>query len=386
MGFERSKIENILGDLSRIRRELHKIPEIGFQEVKTSAHIKKLLETWGVPYESVVTTGIAVHFEGEGPESVAFRADMDGLPTLEATGAAYASTHPGRMHACGHDGHMTMALGIIRYLVLEKPMLKKGLLVVFQPAEEGPGGALPLLETGIFDKYQVTEIFGYHLYPDIEKGYFATRKGPMMARTGEMDITITGRSAHGAQPHQGRDTVLLGARLIGDLQSVVSRHIDPLEPAVVTVGRFEAGEARSIIAEKATLLGTLRAFDEGVYTRMKERITHLARGLEEEEVTVSLVFRDMYPALLNHGDLVEDFKEALGERYLELGAPVMLAEDFAYYTQKLPGIFVFLGIREPAEASHEPLHSARFDFDEAVLGVGVEGYLRYLAFRGVLDE
>jgi len=270
--------------------------------------------------------------------------------------------------------------------VLEKPMLKKGLLVVFQPAEEGPGGALPLLETGIFDKYQVTEIFGYHLYPDIAKGFFATRKGPMMARTGEMDITITGKSAHGAQPHQGRDTVLLGARLIGDLQSVVSRHIDPLEPAVVTVGRFEAGEARSIIAEKATLLGTLRAFDEGVYARMKERITRLARGLEEEEVRVSLVFRDMYPALLNHPDLVADFKEALGERCHELGAPVMLAEDFAYYTQKMPGIFVFLGIRDPSEASHEPLHSARFDFDEAVLGVGVEGYLRYLAFRGVLDE
>ncbi|OPL08965.1 MAG: hypothetical protein AVO33_08630 [delta proteobacterium ML8_F1] len=386
MDFIRGKIKNIQEEIRGIRRELHKIPEIGFQEVKTSTYIRNLLDAWQVPYEIVATTGIAVHFKGAAPQSYAFRADMDGLPTQEATGVDFASVHPGRMHACGHDGHMSIALGIIRYIKNERPTLTRGLLVLFQPAEEGPGGAWPIIETGILKKYQVTEIFGYHLYPDVEKGFFATRRGPMMAGTGELDIEITGRSAHGGQPHQGKDAVLLGARLVGDLQSIVSRSIDPLEPAVVTLGRFSAGEARSIIAEKALLQGTVRTFSETVYKQIKGRVQQLARGLEEEGVRVEVTFRDMYPALINHNRLVEDLSAALGERMIELSAPVMLAEDFAYYTRELPGIFVFLGVKEPREVRHEPLHSARFDFDESVLGTGVEGYVRYLEYQGVLHE
>ncbi len=380
------KLINIQDDIIKYRRELHKIPEKGFEEYKTQEYIINFLEKMNVEYEIVAKTGVVAIVKGnDQTKSVAYRTDIDGLGVTEENSTEYISTHNGVMHACGHDGHMAMALGTIKFLVENNVELKENLVFIFQPAEEGPGGAEEIIAEGIFEKYNIREIFGYHVFPEVEENFFSARSGPIMARTGEFDIDIHSKSAHGAMPHKGIDAALLASELVIKFQSIISRTIDPMEPAVLTVGRIEAGERRNVIAGYARLEGTIRAFNEDVYNQIKEEMNNYAKHLKNISVKINIVFRDMYPEVDNSSDLVNSFEKAVGKERITNLKPQMIAEDFSYYQKVVPGIFVFLGIKSDEKGFNCPLHSSTFDFDEKMLLNGIEAYLRFLEIRGVID-
>jgi amidohydrolase len=361
--------------IAEVRRTLHKIPEPGLQEIETTDFIIKYLTKLDLKVERGVSgTGAIAYLKGtEGSKTIAYRADIDALSVDEQTGLEYCSTKQGFMHACGHDGHAAVLLGFARYASLHRERIKNNLLFIFQPAEEGPGGAEPIVKAGILDKYKADYIFGMHIYPEVEEGKAACRPGAMMAQTGEFDIFIKGKSAHGAMPHKGSDALLAAAATVTALNSVVSRNVDPLEPAVLTIGRMESGERRNIIAGDAVLEGTLRAFNEETYTAVRNRLINTVKHLPESfECTAELVIRDMYPAVNNNEDLFEVFKAAVGEDDLEVIKPMTISEDFSYYQKKIPGLFFMLGSRNVEKGYVHPLHSNKFNFNEELLLTGVQ--------------
>ncbi len=361
-----------------IRRQLHQIPELGFDLPETSGFIRDELTRLGYAPIPAAGTGWIAVLPGESEDAVAFRADMDGLTVTEATEADFQSRHPGQMHACGHDGHMALLLGFARELQ-RLPRPKSTVVLIFQPAEEGPGGARIIVESGILEQLKVRAIYGIHLYPGLDQGTLGICRGPFMARNGEFDIEITGQSAHGGQPHQGRDALAAGAALVGAVQTIGSRYLDPLSPFVVNIGTFQSGEARNIVAGQATLKGTIRSFDRDTYGLIKAKLADMTRGIGlSYGVDVNLAIRDYYPEVNNDPTLTDellDLTEDLPHRILK---PVMLAEDFAFYQEAIPGVFLFLGTGNPALGFTAPLHSARFNFDEAVLLQGIELYRRIL--------
>jgi amidohydrolase len=373
------KIENSILEMKQhvieVRRALHKIPEPGLSEIETTDFIIKYLTKLGLKIERGTTgTGAIAYLEGkEGSKTIAFRADIDALSVDEQTGAEYCSTKPGFMHACGHDGHTAMLLGFARHAAKYQENIKNNLLFIFQPAEEGPGGAEPIVNAGILEKYKVDYIFGTHIYPEVEEGKAACRPGAMMAQTGEFDIKIRGMSAHGAMPHKGSDALLAAAAMATTLNTVVSRNVDPLEPAVLTIGRMESGERRNIIAGEAVLEGTMRAFNEETYTVLRNRLINTVKNLPEAyECSAELVIRDMYPAVTNNVELFEVFKAAVGEDDLEVIKPMTISEDFSYYQKKIPGLFFMLGSRNTEMGYINPLHSNKFNFNEDILLTGIQ--------------
>ena len=379
-------IQNQATAVRKTRRDLHQIPENGFEEYKTKAYLEQFLKA--LPHVQVMTTattGVLAWFDGGFEEAVALRADMDALSMPEMTTHDFKSTHEGYMHACGHDGHMTVMLYVAKWLSEHFENLQKNVMIIFQPAEEGPGGAEYIIQEGIFEKYNIKEIYGYHLYPEVEEGYFATRKGPIMAMTGEFDITIKGKSGHGAIPHKATDTVVIAAELISKLQTIVSRQISPIDPAVVTIGKVSIGERRNIIAETAILEGTCRAFSEDVFGKIRTCMENYLKGLEiSYGVTTELDFREMYPPVLNDPELVDAFVQANGEKLVQTIDPQMIAEDFSVYQKVVPGIFVFIGTRNEHKGFVNGLHNSKFDFDESTLVSGVEGMLKMMTVRGAL--
>ncbi|MBN2259543.1 MAG: amidohydrolase [Clostridiales bacterium] len=373
-------------NIKNYRRELHLIPESGFKEIKTQNYIINKLKQFGVEFEKVAGTGIVAVIEGEDQsKAIAYRTDIDGLGVNEENSHDFISSHKSMMHACGHDGHMAMALGTIKFLIENKIPLKMNVVFIFQPAEEGPGGAERIIAEGVLEKYNVMEIFGYHVFPDVEEGFFSTVSGPLMARTGEFDIDIYTKTAHGAMPHKGVDAAILASELLLKFQTIISRSIDPIEPAVLTVGKIVIGEMRNVIAGKARMEGTIRTFNEEVYKSIKDKMNIYAKLLESDIVKVEVDFRDMYPAVVNDVTLVDDFRQAVGAEKVLMIKPQMIAEDFSYYQTVIPGIFVFVGIKNEEKGFNKPLHSSTFDFDEKILLNGVEGFLRYLSVRGAID-
>lgn len=361
-----------------IRRQLHQIPELGFDLPETSALIRDELTRLGYDPISVAGTGWIAVLPGQSGEAIAFRADMDGLTVTEATAAEFQSRHPGRMHACGHDGHMALLLGFARELK-RLPQPPVTVILIFQPAEEGPGGARVIVESGILGELKVRAIYGIHLYPGLAQGTLGICSGPFMARNGEFDIAITGQSAHGGQPHLGRDALAAGAALVGNLQTIGSRNLDPLSPFVVNIGTFQAGEARNIVAGQARLTGTIRSFDRETYGRIKDKLADMTQGIGQSYgVEAELVIRDFYPEVHNDPDLTEALLKLTEDLPRQMLKPVMLAEDFAFYQEAIPGVFLFLGTGNPDLGYTAPLHSARFNFDEAVLLQGIELYRRIL--------
>lgn len=361
--------------LKKIRRDLHRIPEAGLQEYKTANYIREKLESWGVQYECWLETAVVALF-GEAGETIAFRADIDGLPVSE-TPKEYASAHTGWMHACGHDGHAAILLGFAKYLS-EHPeaYADRRILLIFQPAEEGPGGAKLLIEAGLLEKYDVKKIIGCHIFPQVKQGKIACRKGAMMARNGEVDLMIRGKSAHGAQPHLGNDAVLAAGAVITAIHTIISRNVSPLDSGVLTFGSIHGGEACNIIAREVKLEGTMRAFSDTAYETMEKRVHEVVQGVAagygcEGEA----VFRHMYRVVDNDPALVKALEEVCGEQYEET-PPYMLAEDFSLYQTVIPGMFFFLG--SGTETHCAPLHSAEFDFDESILVTGVETYAALL--------
>ncbi len=380
------KITTYKEEIKEHRQSLHRIPEAGFEESKTSSYVANVLEGYGLNVErGVAGTGVIGYLEVDSSRpTIAFRSDMDALSMTEETGLEFSSEHSGFMHGCGHDGHMATLLVFAKHVTLNRKDLKANILFIFQPAEEGPGGAEPMLKTGLFDKYNVKEVYGLHLYPEVEEGKLALRSGPLMAQTGEFDIDIKGKSGHGALPHKGIDSIIIAADLIQRLQTIISREICPIDPAVLTIGRMEGGERRNIIAEKVRLEGTVRAFDEGVFQAIFDAMERHMKATELAyncEITYDL--RTMYPPVVNDDELTRSFMQA-NEEVVEEIQPQMIAEDFSYFQKAAPGIFFFVGTRSADKGFVFPLHNAKFNFDEETLLNGVQAYKNVLVHRGYM--
>ncbi len=355
------------------RQRLHQMPEGGYEEFKTSEYIMSVLKSLGYEPIQIIKTGVIAYKKGKSEECIAFRSDIDGLSIKEETGLSFAAQND-KMHACGHDGHMSILLGFAQYLT-EIEQLEKSILLIFQPAEEGPGGALPLVETGIFKEYNVKNIFGLHIYPEIEQGKIGTRGGVLTAQTGEFDLTVTGKSGHGAMPHTATDALVATANLINSYQSIVSRNVNAVEGGVLTIGTITGGERRNIICEHVQMDGTIRALNEEVYHLIKDRMHTLKKGLEIMfDVKVDMVFRDLYPCIINDEKLIDDlFASTLKDKLVKM-QPMMIAEDFSYYQRQVPGVFFMLGSKNTELGYVHPLHSCHFNFDDEVLVDGIKLY------------
>lgn len=375
-----SDIKELLGLVTTMRRDLHQIPELGLKEIETARYIRRKLTEFGIhDYEPIIETGTIVIFNGQQPgRNIAFRADIDALPVAEKTGVAFASKHAGRMHACGHDGHTATLLAFAKYLHDHPEKIKGRVLLIFQPAEEGPGGAQLIINTGIFEKYQIEKIVGLHVFPEFPAGKIACKEHAMMARNGEVTVRVHGLSAHGAQPQQGNDAILAAAAIISGLHSIVSRNISPMESAVLTFGEIHGGQAMNIIAQDVEIFGTMRAFSDAVYDEMVKRITMITEELAKGYgCTAEVEFNHMYRVVDNDPELVGLLAEIAGEDYITT-TPFMLAEDFSMYQQVLPGMFFFVGTRNEEKGYTYPLHSDKMQFDEDNLLNGVEVYAELL--------
>jgi hippurate hydrolase len=355
-----------------LRRDIHREPELGFGTKKTAEKVLAALE--GLPLD--VQTGVAengivatLRGEGDGP-TVGLRADMDALPIHEETGLPFASEIEGSMHACGHDGHTSMLVGAAHALSGMRERFNGTVKFFFQPAEEGGGGGKVMVEAGVAD--DVAAVFALHLWPGLPLGTAATKAGPIMAAADAFEMTIRGSGGHGAFPHLTADAITMAAQIVTALQTVVSREVDPVEPAVVTVGEIGAGSAFNIIPEKARLGGTVRTLNEDLRRMMPERIERIARGVAQGmRGEAALDYEFSYPVTMNEEGAA---RTALGvirglfgeEHTLELANPSMGAEDFAFFLEKIPGAFIWLGVGEEASFLHTPT----FAFDEEILPQG----------------
>ena len=389
----RDLIADALPDLTAIRRDLHAHPELGYEEHRTAQRIAAELSRLNIQHVPNLAggTGVLAHLPATDPakdpaaaRAVGLRADIDALPILEQTGLPYASTTPGRMHACGHDGHTAILLGAARVLSrLDRP---HPVTLVFQPAEEGGGGADRLCREGALDGAllgpPVARMFGLHGWPELPLGTVGTRPGPLLASTDEFTVTIRGTQSHGAYPHHSRDAVLAAAQSIVALQSVVSRNIGPLDAAVVTVGQIHGGTASNIIPETVTFTGTLRTLRPETRALGRERIlavlehTAAAFGTKAE-----VAWHEGYPVTHNDPALTERFftlaQSALGpERVVRVPNPTMGGEDFSYYAQRVPAVFFCLGLKPEGRAEYPKLHQPTFDFNDDALATGVEMFCR----------
>ena len=368
--------EQIVG----IRRELHQIPEPAYTEKKTSAAVADHLKQIGLEVRTEIARyGVVGLLDtGRPGPTLMIRADMDALPVEEQTGLLFSSTHAGAMHACGHDAHMAMVLGAALALSSVKDTLKGNIKFIFQPAEEGPGGAKPMIEEGVMENPKVDYAVGCHLWPANPEGTIGVKAGTLMAAMNRFDIRIIGSQGHGAMPHLCVDALDVGTQVVNALQRVVSRHMDPLKPTVVTVGSFHAGKAFNIIPGEAKLSGTTRTFDLEVWKSWEPRMRKILQGVcDSMGARFELNFEFGYPPTINDpfmADLVRQCAAAMvgPDKVLE-PEPTMGGEDMSYYLQKAKGCFFFLGVGRPGGA---PLHNAKFDFNEDVLLLGVETYCR----------
>jgi amidohydrolase len=365
-----------LEKLTQYRRDLHQIPELGFDLPLTYAYIKEKLESFGYKPKTYAKTGLVAVKEGKIKEAISFRSDMDALPVFEQSDATFKSKFDGRMHACGHDGHMAMLLGFAEY-VSKLESLNQTIVFIFQPAEEGPGGAKVMIDEGALKDHHVSKIFGLHVFPGLMEGEIGIKEGPMLAQNGEFDYVIHGVSSHGAQPHLGIDAILAASALVMQFNQIVSRYIDPLEPAVVTTGTIQGGEARNIIANKTTISGTIRAFSQEVYDTIKRKLSDIVDGVSKSYgVTITGGVTDYYPPVINDSALYHEVEKALKDELVVHIKPYMFAEDFAFYQQVVPGVFSFIGCGNEKRGWTHPLHSCYFNFDEKILLNGLNYYIK----------
>ncbi|BBO84670.1 peptidase M20 [Desulfosarcina ovata subsp. sediminis] len=362
------------------RRDLHQIPEVGYTEKKTSAYVADYLKREGL----AVTTGIARYGvvglldTGRPGPTLLIRADMDALPITEETGLPFASRHPGVMHACGHDAHTAMALVAATALKELKDRFNGAVKFVFQPAEEGPGGAKPMIAAGVMENPHVDYALGCHVWPTIPEGTIGIRAGALMAAASRFKITITGKGGHGAHPHLCVDALETGCQVVGALQRIVSRKIDPVAPTVLTVGRFEAGSAFNVIPETARLWGTARTFDLATWQRWPEIIETVVKGVcESMGASHTVTYRAGYPPTVNDPEMAARMERVaatvVGKDRVIVPEKSLGGEDMAYFLEKAKGCFFCLGSGTDAGMT---IHNPRFDFNEEILLTGVEMYCR----------
>ena len=367
-------------DLDRytaLRRDLHAHPELAFDEHRTSRAVAEWLTALGIEaHRGLAGTGVVgVLRAGEGARSIGLRADMDALPLEELNTFAHRSAHPGRMHACGHDGHTVMLLAAAEHLARTRAFHGTAYFI-FQPAEEGEGGAQVMIEQGLFEHFSMDAVFGMHNWPGLPPGHFAVHSGAVMAGADQFDIVLRGRGAHAAMPHQGADPLIAGAALVQALQTVISRKRDPLEAAVLSVTRFHAGEAYNIIPEYANLGGTVRTFSAPTQRQMETAMRRVCDGIGASfGVDVTLEYRPGYPPTINTAPEAALCAEVAarvsgaGQVHTNL-QPSMGAEDFAFMLQRRPGCYVWLG--NGVGDGGCMLHNPRYDFNDDVLAVGAQ--------------
>jgi amidohydrolase len=383
----RPEIQALQPELVAFRRQIHQQPELGFKEKLTAAAIAKKLTEWGIPHQTgIAQTGIVAMIQGRKTsfrlKTLAIRADMDALPIQEANQVPYKSQHDGVMHACGHDGHTAIALMTAYYLSQHRNDFAGTVKIIFQPAEEGPGGAKPMIEEGVLTNPDVNAIIGLHLWNNLPLGTIGVRSGALMAAVERFNLTIQGKGGHGAMPHQTVDSIVLGSQVVNALQTIVSRNVNPIDSAVVTVGEFHAGSARNVIADTANLAGTVRYFNPELADFFHQRIDAIVAGVcASHGATYTLEYIKFYPPVINDPkitDLVRSVATDLVETPLGIvpECQTMGGEDMSFFLQQVPGCYFFVGSANPDRSLAYPHHHPRFDFDETALSTGVEMFVR----------
>ncbi|WP_105425981.1 M20 aminoacylase family protein [Neorhizobium tomejilense] len=375
-----NRAAELQGEVSEWRRYLHENPEILYEVENTASFVEQKLKEFGVDevVPGIGRTGVVGMIRGKGPggRTIGLRADMDALPLTEITGKPWASKVPGKMHACGHDGHTSMLLGAAKYLA-ETRNFNGTVALIFQPAEEGGAGALAMVDDGMMERFGIDEVYGMHNMPGIPLGQFAIRKGGIMAAPDRFTITIKGRGGHAAQPHRTIDPIFIGSQLVGSLQAIAARNADPVRSVVISVTRFDAGTAYNIIPDQATLWGTVRTLSEENRDLAENRIRQIVEGIVSAHgAEAEIDYYRQCPVTFNH-DLETD--HAIGVATEVVGAsnvdtnvdPTMAGEDFAFMLKRRPGAFIFIGNGDTAA-----LHNPHYDFDDEAISYGISYWVR----------
>ena len=383
------EIDKHTPEIIKIRRFIHMNPELSNREYETAKLVTSKLTSLGLDVQTgIAKTGVVGLLRGGQPgPTIAIRADMDALPIQELSGIPYKSLNPGVMHACGHDIHTSIALGTAMILSSMKDKMKGNIKFIFQPAEEGPpqeeeGGADLMIKEGVLENPSVGAIFGLHVWPDdLGQVYFSP--GFILASSDSFQIKIKGKSAHGARPQEGIDSIVLASEVIIGLQSIISREIDPTDPAVLTIGKIEGGTRSNIIADKVTLEGTVRALSETNRKKIPRLIENLVKGLTQSSgASYTLNYEPSLPSVYNHPELGKNMLPTLvrlfGEDRVKQMSPQMVSDDFSYFAQKIPGFYFFLGVKTPGPQPAAPLHSPYFNPDERSISFGIKAMCHLL--------
>ncbi len=380
----RPDIQTLQPQLIEWRRRFHQHPELGFKEQLTAEFIAHKLQEWGIEHQTkIAKTGIVATISSTRPGPVlAIRADMDALPIQEENEVPYRSQHDGIMHACGHDGHTAIALGTAYYLAHHCHDFAGTVKIIFQPAEEGPGGAKPMIEEGVLTNPNVDAIIGLHLWNNLPLGTVGVRSGALMAAVECFQCQILGKGGHGAMPHQTVDSIVVSAQIVNALQTIVARNVDPIDSAVVTVGSLHAGSANNIIADTAKMSGTVRYFNPKLEGYFGKKIEQIIAGIcQSHGARYELDYWQLYPALINDATMAE-LVRSVALDVVETPAGVvpecqtMGGEDMAFFLQNVPGCYFFLGSANSSKNLAYPHHHPRFDFDETALLMGAELFVR----------
>ncbi|KAG5537833.1 hypothetical protein RHGRI_025063 [Rhododendron griersonianum] len=373
-----AKEKDVFDWIVAVRRKIHENPELGYEEFETSKLIRSELDKMGIPYKYPVAVTGVVGFIGTGrPPFVAIRADMDALAMQEMVEWEHKSKNPGKMHACGHDGHVAMLLGAAKILQEHQELLQGTVLLVFQPAEEGGGGAMKMIDAGVLEN--VEAIFGLHVYHDLPVGEVASKSGPMLAGSGFFEAVISGKGGHAAIPQHSIDPILAASNVIVSLQHLVSREADPLDAQVVTVAKFQGGGAFNVIPDSVTIGGTFRAFSKESFMQLRQRIEEVIVGqatVQRCNATVDFLVKEkpFFPATINDKGLHEHFLKVAGDmlgiRNIKEMPPMMGSEDFAFYQEVIPGYFFFLGMKGETNEKPASVHSPYFKINEDSLPYG----------------
>ncbi|HEU5435576.1 MAG TPA: M20 aminoacylase family protein [Telluria sp.] len=376
-------------ELQQIRRDIHAHPELCYEEQRTADVVAAKLTEWGIPIvRGLGITGVVgILKRGSSSKAIGLRADMDALPMHEVNSFAHASTHPGKMHACGHDGHTAMLLGAAHHLAVHGNF-DGTVYLIFQPAEEGGAGARRMIEDGLFEQFPMDAVYGMHNWPGMAQGNFGVVAGPMMASSNEFKVIVRGKGCHAAQPHRGVDPVMLAVQIAQGWQTIISREKSPLDTAVLSITQIHAGSATNVIPDEAVMIGTVRTFTTGVLDlieqRMRDIATHTAAGFR---ASVDFTFKRNYPPLVNHAAetaiAVEAMRAVVGDDQVDVNVePTMGAEDFAFMLQAKPGCYVFIG---NGEGDHRDgghglgpcqLHNGSYDFNDNLLPIGASYWVR----------
>lgn len=380
-----SEVEGLYDKVLAHRRFIHSNPELSCQEHKTTSYIIGVLKELGIDYKQITETGVVANI-GKGEKCIALRADIDALPIEEETGLEFSSENKGVMHACGHDLHTAMLLGVAEILKKYENQLNGTIKLIFQPSEELlPGGAIKMINAGVLDNPRPMMVFGQHIDPDTETGRVAVSAGPVMASSDELYWTLTGKGSHAAQPHLGNDPIVASTELVSHFQTMINKFRNPLNPAVISVTSIIGGKATNIFPDFVSMKGTLRTFDDNLRAELQNRIVVSSQTLcSLFNVDCNIDIKKGYPPLVNDEQATSSFikfvSEYLPTEKIDKFEPKMWAEDFAYFAKEIPSVFWFLGVKKDLNEPTIPLHNPRLNPDEEAMKNGV-GVMAYIAFK-----